>query len=369
MTKNVLSIIPYYGGKAKLAPLICDMIDYENTDIYIEPFGGGARVLLNKPRHKRDIYCDSSLGLNALFECLSKNDTALKLIDDLLQTEPSEELFNWALKYRNSFDDDLAQIALDELKAFVKEICYKCNTPKDYLKFVRYNLDYDVLHKKMSETEWEIFLALSKKYLDVFNKDGVINSAGISYYDNLQELAKATFIVYQLSYSGNGKGISKMKIANVDAYYRAVNNLYETMERLEGIQTVCADAQIAFFKNLFNVKDVADKNTIFSMSRYLNDERVMMYLDPSYLKPEDEKKDLGVKFYKQSWSASQHKAFLKLIRDAKCRILLSNYDLQLYDDYLLDYKNWHRLKIDTTTSFASKSSKDNSRTEVIWYNY
>ncbi len=46
---KTLSAFNYYGGKARMAPLICDLLDYDTTDIYIEPFGGGARTLLNKP--------------------------------------------------------------------------------------------------------------------------------------------------------------------------------------------------------------------------------------------------------------------------------------------------------------------------------
>ena len=58
MRTNPLSIVPYYGGKAKMASFIADMLEYKDTSLYIEPFGGGCRTLLNKPRHEKEIYND-----------------------------------------------------------------------------------------------------------------------------------------------------------------------------------------------------------------------------------------------------------------------------------------------------------------------
>ena len=52
MSRKLLSPFGFYGGKSKMAVTICSMIDYNNTDIYIEPFGGACRVLLNKKPHK-----------------------------------------------------------------------------------------------------------------------------------------------------------------------------------------------------------------------------------------------------------------------------------------------------------------------------
>lgn len=64
---RVLSPFSFYGGKAKMSSLIVDMLDYNNTDIYIEPFGGACRVLLNKPRHREEIYNDFGAGLYSFF--------------------------------------------------------------------------------------------------------------------------------------------------------------------------------------------------------------------------------------------------------------------------------------------------------------
>lgn len=374
MSSGILSVIPYYGGKAKMATLICEMLDYANTDIYIEPFGGGARVLLNKPRHKTDIYNDSSLGLKALFECLSKCDTGLKLIDDLMRTEPTKELFDWALKFRNGFDNSILKIANQNLKAFLKKMDDKYGTENTYKLFAQSGETLESRSEKiaplvanMTNDEGATFVSLCEVYATA-NDDGIVNETGVDYYDNLHDLAKATFIVYQLSYSANGKGISKAKLENPDQFYRAVNNLYKAMAQLEGIQTICADAQTAFFVDNESVSDTTNKNAIFSMSWYLKNDRVMMYLDPSYLSPKSGV-DLGKVSYKHWWNPAEHKKFLEIIRDAECHILLSNYDLPLYDKHLLGYKNWQKIKVETYTSASNSNPHDNTRVEVLWYNY
>jgi site-specific DNA-adenine methylase len=56
MFNTGLGVVPYYGGKRKMARFISELLDYDTTDCYIEPFGGGGSVLLNKPRHIYEVY-------------------------------------------------------------------------------------------------------------------------------------------------------------------------------------------------------------------------------------------------------------------------------------------------------------------------
>lgn len=106
MRNQTLSAFPYYGGKAALAPVICDMLDYTNTEIFIEPFGGGARVLLNKPRHPVEIYNDASAGLCAFMRCMSDPQKAQEVIYRLYDTDYTPETFYAAVKLRNEEEDD-----------------------------------------------------------------------------------------------------------------------------------------------------------------------------------------------------------------------------------------------------------------------
>ena len=106
MRNQTLSAFPYYGGKATLAPVICDMLDYTNTEIFIEPFGGGARVLLNKPRHPVEIYNDASAGLCAFMRCMGDPQKAQEVIYRLYDTDYTPETFYAAVKLRNEEEDD-----------------------------------------------------------------------------------------------------------------------------------------------------------------------------------------------------------------------------------------------------------------------
>ncbi len=119
-----------------------------------------------------------------------------------------------------------------------------------------------------------------------------------------------------------------------------------------------------------------------------------MYCDPSYISVEKETEmleDIDVdhtprladairrkydgkkmptnlgKVYAMSFGYDDQEKFLRCIQKAKCRILVSNYDLQLYNKYLNEETGWHREEFHTTTGVGSK--KDNKRIEVIWYNY
>lgn len=108
-----LSVVPYYGGKYNMAYLIADMLPYKGFDIYVEPFGGGGRVLLNKARHKEEYYGELSEGIATLFDVLSHTETADKLIHCLYDTEISEEYFNECKLYKNYREDDYFTFKLD----------------------------------------------------------------------------------------------------------------------------------------------------------------------------------------------------------------------------------------------------------------
>lgn len=67
---------------------------------------------------------------------------------------------------------------------------------------------------------------------------------------------------------------SEDKNRDIKAYYRAVNNLYNIADRIQDVIITQVDA-------------------LDLVRQYRTDSRVMIYLDPSYLKPEDEHRNLG----------------------------------------------------------------------------
>ena len=99
--------------------------------------------------------------------------------------------------------------------------------------------------------------------------------------------------------------------------------------------------------------------------RYLDNSYVCFYLDPSYLEPENGKKNLG-ETYKLSWGREDHELFLKTIQKAHAKIVVSNYDNDLYNQYL-QAPQWKKYEFETTTSVGGVAG--NVRKEIIWKNF
>lgn len=65
----------YYGGKSRLAPWIISHFPPHTT--YVEPFGGAASVLLNKPRSRIEVYNDLNKRVVNFFTVLRQQPEAL----------------------------------------------------------------------------------------------------------------------------------------------------------------------------------------------------------------------------------------------------------------------------------------------------
>lgn len=372
---KTLSMFSYFGGKARLAPLICDLIDFDGTDIYLEPFGGACRVLLNKARHDVEIYNDSSAGLCAFVSMMSNQDTAHELIARLYETEYSQEQFDWALDIRNKADDSIGVQVSKDLMRFYEEITRKMEQCPDYqltpdemkeAKFVLNNWktfkdSYDTYHtnrekynpksdkKKQDKQSSSGHKAQGKKELEELDVgDYTIAYPQYELYDISEiDLAVATYVVYAQSRDAMGKYWTSYKYKSQEDYYRQIDRLYDVADRLEGVQVNQADA-LAYF----------DANS------YIDQPNVFCYADPSYLDTKTEKKDLGSPVYKHPFEHEDHKKFLEKVCKAKCKMIISNYDNDLYNERLCD---WNKIEIPTKTSVGGKA--DNRRTEVLWYNY
>lgn len=71
-----LSLIRWAGGKGRQLNDLLPMIPH--TRIYVEPFGGGASVLLNRNRSEIEVYNDLDAGLVNLFQVV-RDDELFKL--------------------------------------------------------------------------------------------------------------------------------------------------------------------------------------------------------------------------------------------------------------------------------------------------
>lgn len=83
-------ILRYHGGKWRLAPWIIS--HFPKHSVYVEPFGGGASVLLRKKRSYAEVYNDLDEEIVNLFRiCRDQGD---KFVEALFLTPFSRTEFN-----------------------------------------------------------------------------------------------------------------------------------------------------------------------------------------------------------------------------------------------------------------------------------
>ena len=87
----------------------------------------------------------------------------------------------------------------------------------------------------------------------------------------------------------------------------------------------------------------------------LKGENTFIYVDPPYLLSTRK-----ANLYNHELDDEYHKRLLRVICDSDCKIMISGYDNELYNEYL---KDWNKLSKNTTAECSVK------RTETIWMNY
>jgi len=115
MHKKIKSPVKYFGGKGNgIRETIYDHFPSQNIyDIYIEPFGGAANVLLGKPQFGIEIYNDLEENIYSLF----------KIISDKTLFSKFKEMCDLAIysrQLRDEYKEDLKKNDLDTLQRAFK---------------------------------------------------------------------------------------------------------------------------------------------------------------------------------------------------------------------------------------------------------
>ena len=421
MGMDILSPFSFYGGKAKMSSLICDMLDYDNTDIYVEPFGGACRVLLNKPRHKVEIYNDFGIGLYEFFYTMSDPRLSREVISALYDITPSKELFYEMKEYKTKRENDV----MDYMQLQFKELAYalvKKYNSKDLkqLHSLIIKQEYatiietakDILKKGIIQDEWDIkafteqislyenyWEFVKDEYNEVYEEaqeafeqkweekeaEGIeitVNKKNYIYAKS-HEIALDTIRDYtsDILISNSGEVTMSdvdMAVASFVTYYLSRDGMGKDYSETKG------NSLESYYRQIAKLEDVADRfkgvivnqvDAMWLIAAYCQAKNAMLYLDPSYLKitkskkksGKNNKKDLGKGIYNRSFDYEKHEDLARMIQDEKAHIILSNYDVAPYNELLTEEHGWKRIEFETTTGVGGK--KNNERTEVLWYNY
>lgn len=98
--KPTRPMLRYHGGKWRLAPWIIEHMPEHR--VYVEPFGGGAGVLLQKPVVETEIYNDRDREVVNLFRVLRDEVLACLLAERLHLTPFSRAEFNAAYEVKEN---------------------------------------------------------------------------------------------------------------------------------------------------------------------------------------------------------------------------------------------------------------------------
>lgn len=105
---------------------------------------------------------------------------------------------------------------------------------------------------------------------------------------------------------------------------------------------------------------IENKDAIKLLSEFSDRPATLVYLDPPYLADREHGYDHDQK------TEEFHERLLKRVTRAKCMVLLSGYENDLYRDYLTKDRGWNWRTAKTTT--RGHNGKDSLREEIIWFN-
>lgn len=101
MSEVTRPVLRYHGGKFRLAPWILGFFPRHAT--YVEPFGGAASVLMQKPRVGAECYNDLDGEIVRIFRILRDPVQALELQRRVALTPFARDEFDWS--YEPAVDD------------------------------------------------------------------------------------------------------------------------------------------------------------------------------------------------------------------------------------------------------------------------
>lgn len=170
----------------------------------------------------------------------------------------------------------------------------------------------------------------------------------------LSSLEKARrFIVRAMMTINGAYGKSKAGFSFSHSYSR--NGVEARVNRWNNLP----ERLIPIAERLKNVR-IENRDARALLKMFTNRPATLVYLDPPYLMKRSHKYNHDVNY------EEFHKELLEICNKAKCMIVLSGYQSDLYDIMLSDKDGWVKSTLKTTT--RGTNGEDNHRQEIIWQN-
>jgi DNA adenine methylase len=105
---------------------------------------------------------------------------------------------------------------------------------------------------------------------------------------------------------------------------------------------------------------IENKDAMKLFHDFMDRPATLVYFDPPYLG------DRRRGYDHDQESEEFHEGLLRAATRARCMVLLSGYENDLYDDYLTRTRGWRKRRIKTAT--RGHNGKDFEREEIVWFN-
>ena len=173
------------------------------------------------------------------------------------------------------------------------------------------------------------------------------NEATIDPLEKARRFLISTMMTVNGAVGETGAGFSFSQSYSRDGREARVNRWYNLPERLEKV--------VERFKSV----RVENRDARELLEMFANKPATLFYMDPPYLmeRSHQYKHDIDEKF---------HIELLELSNKAKCMMLISSYDNDLYNKMLSTRNGWTKSIVETNTS--DTSGKKYKREEVLWKN-
>jgi site-specific DNA-adenine methylase len=372
MKRDVISLFPYVGGKAELAMHIVEMVyetysKFPEVDTYIEPCGGGGRVILNLPRRGRQIYSEYDPCLSNLFWAAADRQRVTELIHRLEKIPVSKETYKkMHVQYKKWRDGKEPMPKAMESAAYAYYLTHLARNGRVGIP------GFYSGSEGMKERDKDENYFTEEAYYRSFNRlpDFPEILQGVEFYTGdcvafLREYDTPNVIQYVDPPYLKDSYLDKKILAQVELTLKS---------DVKKIQEIRSSGGEPVFFNYKNVKERKNKqvDVTYFMPKVDADGEPILDDNGKQLREKKTKEMpfIDVKLRNDYTSGIALELHMRIIEQAlksKAKIIISGYNNSLYD-HLVE-AGWRRIKMGELAVVSSHKAIKEIETEYVWLNF